>query len=103
MKDQRFMTWSHRNVLRRKVKECVVCFSGSEKKHLTVALAATADGQMLPPMIIGREKTVQTIRDLKISPGFIVKTQRKLVWMTIWRKFELKRYDLNIFRLSVRG
>ena len=51
--------------------------SGSEKKHLTVLLSATAYGQMLPPMIIFRGKTDQTIRNLIIPPGFIVKTHDK--------------------------
>ena len=46
----------HQNVLRRKVTECVVRSSGSEKKYLTVLLAATAYGQMLPLMIIFRGK-----------------------------------------------
>ena len=37
-------------------RECVVRSSGSEKKHLTVVLPATTDGQMLPLMIIIRGK-----------------------------------------------
>ena len=61
-------------------RECVVRSSGSKKKHLTVALSATADGQMLPPVIILKEKNEQTIRDLNIPPCFIVKTQKK-AWM----------------------
>ena len=62
-------------------RECVVRSSGSEKNNnLTVVLSATADGQMLPPMIIFKGKTEQTIRDLNIPPGFIDKTQKK-VWM----------------------
>ena len=61
-------------------KECVVRSSGSGKKHLTVVLLATADGKMLPPMIIFKGKTEKTIRDLNIQPGFIVKTQKK-AWM----------------------
>ena len=46
----------HQNALRRKVTECVVRSSGSEKKHLAVLLSATAYGQLLPPMIIFRGK-----------------------------------------------
>ena len=45
-----------------------------KKKHLTVVSSAT-DGQMLPPMITFKGKTEQTIRDLNIPPGFIIKTQ----------------------------
>ena len=54
--------------------------SGSEKKHLTVVLSATGDGQMLPPMVIFKGKTEKTIRDLEIPPGFVVKTQSN-AWM----------------------
>ena len=50
--------------------------SGSENKHLVV-LSATADGLLFSPMIIFKRKTKQTIRDLNILLGFIVKTQKK--------------------------
>ena len=58
-------------------KKCVVGSSGSEKKHLTVVLSATADGKMLPPMIIFKVKTDQIIRNLNIPTDFAVKTQEK--------------------------
>ena len=80
MKHQHILTWPHQNVLRKKVRYFVVRSSGSEKKHLTVLLPATADGKMLPLMIIFRVKTDQTIRNLIIPPGFIVKTHEK-AWM----------------------
>ena len=35
---------------------------------------------MLLPMIISKEKSEQTIRDLNIPPGFVVKTEKKS-WM----------------------
>ena len=38
-------------------KECVVRSSGSEKKHLTVVLSATAEWKMLPAIIIFKGKT----------------------------------------------
>ena len=38
-------------------KECVSRSSGSEKKHLTVVLSATADRKMLSPMITFKGKT----------------------------------------------
>ena len=53
-------------------KECTVRSSGSEKKHLAVVLSAIADGKMLPPMIILREKH-RTIRSLNIPTDFVVK------------------------------
>ncbi len=36
------------------VKQCVIRSTGAEKRHLTVVLTATADGNMLPPLIISR-------------------------------------------------
>ena len=55
--------------------DCVVCSSGGEK--VTVLLSANKCQQMLPPMIIFEGKTDQTIRNLIIPPGFIVKTHEK--------------------------
>ena len=54
------------------------CCIGSEKKYLLAVLSITADGQMLPLIIIFKGKTEQTIRDLNINPGFIVKIQESL-------------------------
>ena len=65
-------------------KECVVCTSGGEKKHLTFVLSATGDGKILPPMIIFKGKTDRTISDLNIPVGFIVKTQEK-AWMDLMK------------------
>ena len=61
-------------------KECIVRTSGCEKKHVTIVLSATADGKMLPPLIIFKEKTTKTIEKLRVPDGFIVKTQAK-AWM----------------------
>ena len=61
-------------------RECIIRTSGSEKKHITVELSATANGTMLPPMLIFKGKPDKTIKKLYISEGFIVKTQEKS-WM----------------------
>ena len=61
-------------------KECIVRTSGCEKKHVTIVLSATADGKMLPPMIIVKGKTTKTIEKLRVPDGFIIKTQAK-AWM----------------------
>ena len=67
-----------------------------KKKHVTVVLSATADGTMLPPILILKGKTDKTIKKLRIPEGFIVKTQEKLwmveglmeVWVEkIWLKY----------------
>ena len=77
-------------------RECIVQTSGNEKKHVTVVLPATADGTMLPPMLIFKGKTDKTIKKLRIPEGFIVKTQEKSrmdgglmeVWIEeIWLKY----------------
>ena len=57
-----------------------VSFLMKWKKYQSAILSATADRQMLPPMIIFKEKSEQTIRDLNIPPGFVVKTEKK-AWM----------------------
>lgn len=61
-------------------KECIIRTSGCEKKHVTIVLSATADGTMLPPMIIFKGKTENTIKKLRVPEGFIIKTQEK-AWM----------------------
>ena len=61
-------------------RECIVRTSGSEKKYVTVVLSATADGTMLPPMLIFKGKTDKTIKKLRIPEGFIVKMKEK-PWM----------------------
>ena len=67
-----------------------------KKKHVTVVLSATADGTMLPPMLIFKGKTDKTIKKLCIPEGFIVEMQEKLwmeeglmeVWVEeIWLKY----------------
>jgi len=40
------------------VKEVLLKTTGCEKLHLTVMLAATADGRKLPPLIISKRKTL---------------------------------------------
>ena len=75
LKHKHFLRWPHQNVLRRKVTKCVVRSSGSEK--MTILLSANKCQQMLPAMIIFRRKTYQTIRNLIILPGFIIKTHEK--------------------------
>ena len=54
--------------------------SGSEKRYVAVVLTAAADGFILPPMIIFRGKTNQTINDIEAPDGFVIVTQGK-AWM----------------------
>lgn len=54
--------------------------TGLEKRHLTVVLSCTANGDLLPPMIIFKGKTDRSIRGLKAPTGVIVAYQQK-GWM----------------------
>lgn len=54
--------------------------TGLEKRHLTVVLSCTANGDLLPPMIIFKGKTDRSIRGLKAPAGVIVAYQQK-GWM----------------------
>ncbi len=56
---------------------CIVCRGGSEKRHLTVLLTCTADGQFPPPMVVFKGKT---IKNLIVPEGFVAVTQEK-GWM----------------------
>lgn len=47
---------NNKSVEKKGAKTVSICTTGAEKRHLTVVLAATADGQMLPPMIIFKGK-----------------------------------------------
>ena len=38
------------------VKSCIIRTTGAEKRHITVALTVTANGEMLPPFIIFKGK-----------------------------------------------
>ncbi len=54
--------------------------TGSEKRHITVVLACTACGDMMPPMIIFKGKTKRSIKGLEAPEGVIVAYQKK-AWM----------------------
>ena len=49
--------------------------TGAEKRRLTVILACTAAGHMLPPMIIFKGK--RALKKLHIPPGVVVEVQQK--------------------------
>ena len=69
-------------------KECVIWSNGCEKKHVTVVLPATADGKVLPPMIIFKGSSEKTTQKLRVPAGFVIKTQEKVLMderlMHIW-------------------
>ena len=56
-------------------KSVIVRTSGSDKRHITVMLAITASGKVLPTMIIFKGK--RELKDIKAPPGCIVAVQEK--------------------------
>ena len=89
-------------------KSVTIRSSGSEKRHITVVLAVTADGGILPPMIIFKGKTDRTIKNLVVPTGFVVATQEKawmdeelmLIWLKdVWLRYtEQKQTELGFLR-----
>ena len=88
-------------------KTIVVCTTGAEKRHLTVVLSCTANGEMHPPMIIFKRKTDPKVT---VPPGFVVTANEKgwmnetlmVRWLTeIWMK-EVGRKSLLVMD-SFRG
>ena len=88
-------------------KSVTIRTSGSEKRRVTVVLTVAADGFMLPPMIIFRGKTYQTIKDIEAPEGFVV-TQEKawmdeslmFIWFDqVWKSYaEKKQKELDFNR-----
>ncbi len=81
------------------VRSCIVRTTGAEKRHITVALTVTANGEMLPPFIIFKGKRqprlqvcdavtqqywflfeLLTIFSMQVPEGVIVRVQQK-AWM----------------------
>lgn len=52
--------------------------TGAEKRHLTVVLAVSADGSMLPPFMIFKGK--RKLKNLSVPRGWVVTVQQK-GWM----------------------
>lgn len=76
------------------VKSCIICSTGAEKRHITAVLTVTADGSMLPLMIIFKGK-----RQLKLKApaGVLVCVQPK-GWMD---KGLMEEYLKHIWQLYV--
>ena len=74
---------------------------------MTVVFTVAADGFILPPMIIFRGKTNQTIKDIEAREGFVIATQEKgwmdeslvFIWSDqVWKSYaekKQKELDLN--------
>ena len=61
-------------------KSVTIRTSSSEERHVIVVLTVAADRFILPPMIIFRGKTNQTIKDIEAPEGFVIVTQEQ-AWM----------------------
>jgi len=62
-------------LVKKGVKEELLKTTGCEKLHLTVMLAATADGRKLPPLLILKRKTLP--KSEAFSKDVIVRGHRK--------------------------
>ena len=82
--------------------------SASEKRHVTIALTVAVDVFILPPMIIFRDKTNQTIKDVEAPEGFDIVTPEKgwmdeslmFIWFDqVWKLYaEKKQKELDFNR-----
>ena len=68
------MPGSH-TVHRKGCREVRIRSTGAEKRRLTIILACTAAGDMLPPMLIFKDK--RALKNLRIPAGVIVAVQPK--------------------------
>ena len=114
-----------RSLEKRGAKEVCIKSTGAQKWHITVVLACTGAGKMLPPMIIFKAnndcmlmltcvfhlclslgKTMRVIKGLTASPEFIIAHQSK-AWMDgllmqrwvkeIWLKYTEKKEESSGF------
>ena len=89
-------------------KSVTIRTSASEKRHVTVALTVAVDVFILPPMIIFRDKTNQTIKDVEAPEGFDIVTPEKgwmdeslmFIWFDqVWKLYaEKKQKELDFNR-----
>ena len=85
--------------VQKRQKSVTIWTSGSEKRHVTVVLTVAADEFILPPMIIFRGKSNQTIKDIEAPEGFVIVTQEKakvdeslmFIWFDqVWKSYAEK-------------
>ena len=68
-----------KSLVKKGQKSVTIRTSGSEKRHVTVVLTVAADGFILPPMVIFRGKTNQTIKNIEAPEGFVIIRQEKIM------------------------
>ena len=82
--------------MRKIQKSVTIRTSGSEKRQVAVALTVAADGFILPPMIIFRGKTNQTIKAIEAPEVYVIVTQEKdeslmFIWFDqVWQSYAKK-------------
>ena len=72
-----FDTAPNKTIDQQGVRSVRIRTTGSDKRHITVVITFTADGQLPPPMVIFKEKRPLNLRTLH---GFIIAVQEK-AWM----------------------
>ena len=95
--------------MRKIQKSGTIRTSGSEKRQVTVALTVAADGFILPPMIIFRGKTNQTIKAIEAPEVYVIVTQEKdesliFIWFDqVWKSYAKKKTKGIVFQQIVNG
>ena len=94
---------SNTTIEKKGTKSVSIRTTGAEKRHLTVVLAASADGSMLPPFVIFKGK--RKLKNLSVPRGWVVTVQQK-GWMDvdlmkhwvqeIWLKYTSRRKALLV-------
>ena len=89
-------------------KSVTIRTSGSGKRQVTVVLTVATDEFLVPPMVIFRGKTNQTIKDIEAPEGFVIVTQEKarvdeslmFIWFDqVWKSYaEKKQKELDFNR-----
>ena len=94
---------SSHTVHKKGCREVRIRSTGAEKRRLTVILACTASGDMLPPMVIFKGK--RALKNLRLPPGLVVEVQKK-AWndsslTKVWIQKILCQYTKKQYALLV--
>ena len=73
----------NKSICKTGTRECVVRTSGGEKKHVTIVLSASADGNMLPPMLIFKGKQRKRLKNCVYPKASWLRPKLKRGWTNL--------------------
>ena len=73
----------NKSICKTGTRECVVRTSGGEKKHVTIVLSASADGNMLPPMLIFKGKQRKRLKNCVYPKASWLRPKLKREWTNL--------------------